>query len=182
MRAGGGRQKGSNFERWLAKVFAKWCGYKINRTPLSGGWGNKAEHGTSGDLVVERRYYKYFPFNVEAKKQEGWVLDDLLHNEKTKVKAWWQQCRADAKHSGKIPLLVMARNFVSPIIMIRTKDYSPDNLWTPLSDSFTISLTVGKRTEEMLIMCLDAFLASWPAPRLKKVRKVRSSSSKHRRR
>lgn len=181
MRPGGGRQKGSNFEREVAKIFAKWCGYKVSRTPLSGGWGGKAEHGTCGDLVVERRYYKKFPFCVECKKQEGWCLDDLLHNDKTKVKAWWQQCRADAKHVDKVPLLVMARNFVPPIVMMRQRDYSPDNLWTPLSDSFTIHLQVGKKNEEMLIMRLDDLLTSWPAPR-RKYPKASAPSFNHQRR
>jgi Holliday junction resolvase len=181
MRPGGGRQKGSNFERQLAKVFSDWCGYKINRTPLSGGWGNKREHGTCGDLVVERKYYDKFPFCVEAKKQEGWTLDDLIHNEKTKVKAWWQQCRADAKHVGKIPLLVMARNFVPPVIMMRQKDYSPEGLWTPLSDSFTFYMTTKKRSDEMLIMRLDDLLTSWPAPKLKHIKRPKAPQFPQRR-
>lgn len=172
MKPGGGRVKGSSFERKVAKMFSEWCGHKVNRTPLSGGWGNAAAHGTCGDLVVEKKYQKLFPFTIECKCHEKWCLDDLLHNEKSQIYKWWNQAKVEARHAKKIPLLVMARNFVQPIIFMRQADFSPGNLWTPLSDAFMFYLTkpgspIG---EEVLIMRLDAFLRTWPAPQKPKRR------------
>lgn len=124
MKPGGGRGKGSAFERQIAKVFEKWAresGVKVHikRTPLSGGWGNKAEFSTQGDLVCSN---KKFPFSVECKKQEKWYLEQILYNEKCKVFSWWDQCRRETSKK-KYPLLVFSKNHFPVLVMFKAKDY-----------------------------------------------------------
>lgn len=43
------RNKGSRFERTIAKAWESWTGYKFSRTPGSGGWAKAKD--AMGDLV-----------------------------------------------------------------------------------------------------------------------------------
>jgi len=113
------RTKGNRGELDVAQVFSKWSGELVRRTPGSGGWGGSKDFGTTADLVCNK---KAFPFHVEVKHREGWVLDDLVtgirsDHDKSIVK-WWEQCvescpktvTADETIFKKIPLLVFRRN------------------------------------------------------------------------
>ena len=106
------RRKGSSNELALAKLFKQWWGHgEWARTPLSGGWATKeAREGfrTCGDVITTA---EDFPFCLEAKKQEGWTVDNLLHNDKPVLLEWWQQV-VDETPEGMIPLLLASRNFV----------------------------------------------------------------------
>jgi hypothetical protein len=107
------KDKGSAFERKVAKILSEAFGVELVRTPMSGGWGRLE---TKGDLVTRDD----FPYHVECKKREGWNIDCLLSGKGTKeLENWWnqttEQCPAD-----KVPLLVFSKNF-SPIY-VRTKN------------------------------------------------------------
>lgn len=105
-----GRAKGSRNELVLAKLFEMWWGHgSFARTPMSGGWATPAHRDgfrTHGDIITTALD---FPFTVEAKKQEAWSLDALLHNEKCKVHEWYDQA-VKGTPRDVMPLLVATRN------------------------------------------------------------------------
>jgi len=122
MSQAGRKEKGAKFEREVAKMFRKYSGLELYRTPLSGGWG-KAK--TKGDLVAGEGVD--FPYFVECKKQEGWDLWNCLFEGKGPVQEWWAKAQQQAAEEGKIPLLVMAQRMRIPIL-IREWDGSADLL------------------------------------------------------
>lgn len=113
------RAKGSAYERRLCKKFSLWTGYKIVRTPASGGILK------TGDLCPkEPKHMVSFPFSVEAKNRERWDMTDLIKNVKLKkgIMSWWEQCVDDSLESGKVPLLVFTRNLDEDFIILRSDD------------------------------------------------------------
>jgi len=113
-------------------MFSRWSGEVVRRTPGSGGWSN-AKFGVTADLVCANRA---FPYSVEVKHRENWVLDDLVtgvrrEHDKSIVQ-WWKQCvdscprdaarqrdgiRRDAPFA-KLPLLVFRRNRQPWLVMM----------------------------------------------------------------
>lgn len=112
-----GKRKGNANERALAKLFAEWWGHgEWARTPMSGGWANKeVREGfrTCGDVITTA---PDFPFCLEAKKQEGWTLDQLIHNDACVVHAWWKQA-VEETPPGLVPLLIIARNHIPQAVV-----------------------------------------------------------------
>lgn len=115
------KRKGSGNERALAKAFQAWWGHgEWARTPASGGWATAATREafrTCGDIITTAND---FPFCVEAKKCEGWTLDQMLHNDKCIIYKWWDQV-VNETPPGLIPLLVAARNHHPPIAIFDEK-------------------------------------------------------------
>lgn len=165
MKKGGGRQKGSRFERDVAKLFAKWSGSDVNRTPLSGGWAKNAKHGVKNDLISTD---PNFPFGVECKNQEEWLIEHLLSNDKSKIFSWWKQVITETP-KGKIPLLVFHRNHSPIFTMITTRG------WKKMTSS---SRPMGvrwlgvrtKKTGRCFILVLKDFLKLVPYPHKEKKR------------
>lgn len=112
-----GRAKGSRNELVLAKLFKEWWGHgEWARTPMSGGWatpGHRDGFRTHGDIITTALD---FPFTVEAKKQEKWSLDALLHNEGCPVHAWYDQA-VKGTPRDVMPLLVAARNLIPQVVI-----------------------------------------------------------------
>ena len=70
------RNKGSGYERKIAKVLTEWWGEKFFRTPLSGGHQDMSqEMNVAGDIITKD---VNFPFHLELKKHEGWCLEQVL--------------------------------------------------------------------------------------------------------
>lgn len=114
------KNKGSNNERAIAKLFEAYWGHGTwARTPGSGGWStsnNREAFRTCGDIITTATD---FPFCIELKKQEGWTLDQLLHNEKCIIYQWWEQT-ITATPAGLVPLLIVARNHHLPVAIFHT--------------------------------------------------------------
>lgn len=160
MKRGAGRKKGSVFERKIAKIFSKWSGSDVNRTPLSGGWAKNAKHGVKNDLISTD---PNFPFGVECKHQEKWLIESLLHS-KVKIFAWWKQC-VDETPKGKIPLLVFHRNLSATFAMISLEGWRqlrgrtrPRGRWMMVKTELT---------GPCYILVLGEFLKQIPYPKAK---------------
>lgn len=91
MKRGGGRKKGSNFERQIAQIFRE----KFNldpkhcyRTPLSGGHF-AASRNDPGDLVFSAPFLRTLPSPVcvECKNQRDWRIGRFWENLKAR-KSW----------------------------------------------------------------------------------------------
>ena len=114
------RRKGSRIEREVARIFQEHLGGTWSRVPLSGGWANRAEFATCGDVITT---LKDFPFTVECKAVEGWHVEQLLTSpERCPIVDWWRQAVAQAQDAGKKPLLVFTRNFQPLFAVARTAD------------------------------------------------------------
>lgn len=110
-----GRRKGAVAEREVADLLeALWGqfepGAKFVRTPKSGGWGTpvlRGEFQTAGDLVTTS---PTFPFGVEVKRREGWVLKNVLAGRQSPIWAWWEQATIAAAEMKKAPILFLKKS------------------------------------------------------------------------
>lgn len=126
MRAGGGKEKGSEYERWTGKTLSLWVseGQRADlfaRNVLSGGSftnamknGATTEFGTPGDLMANHPMAFAFlsSFFVECKHYadlgfEAFLFDHEASSFLGKVLA---QCRKQAVQSNVWPLLVAKQN------------------------------------------------------------------------
>ena len=145
-----GRNKGSRFERKVAKVFGDWCGIELMRTPQSGGMSESFP----GDIMPKDKLTP-FPLMIECKHQEGWTMMGLVTEwpDYKCVMKWWKQCVAasiDYEHPT-IPLLVFKKNRTPMFAMIRWKDVVGMPLPPP------VILLTG----DIVVMLLDNFLETF---------------------
>ncbi len=111
------RRKGARAELEVCRLFQRALGGKWSRVPLSGGWANRAEFHTCGDVITT---LPDFPFTIEVKCVEGWHLEQLLTSpDQCPIAAWWRQACREAAEAGKAPLLVFTRNFQPLFAMCR---------------------------------------------------------------
>lgn len=89
------RNKGSSFERTIAKKFANAYGIELVRTPLSGGFAKNAEKADEfrGDVVAADDTID-FKLHVECKNTQKWNLP-----------AWLKQAQSDCPKK-RIPIVV----------------------------------------------------------------------------
>ncbi len=114
------RNKGSRAEREVCRLFQQHLGGTWSRVPLSGGWGNRRDFETCGDVITT---LPDFPFTIECKNAEGWHLEHLLtHPDTCLIARWWQQTCAEATEAGKKPMLVFTRNFQPLYVAVRSED------------------------------------------------------------
>lgn len=114
----GARNKGSSFERTIAKFMSGWWGGNFNRTPGSGGLRWDSAQSIAGDIVPPEGMN--FPFVIECKKHEGWILDHVLLNT-GEPKNWFAQVVMDArriKKYKKVPMLVFSKNRARNFVMV----------------------------------------------------------------
>lgn len=129
MKRGAGKNKGSVFERQIAKLFDIYWEVPKNtfwRTPNSGGWNEV------GDVYCRDKSIK-FPFIIECKAYKTLDLLRILKDrEKTKLYKWWLQVSAEAdvawsagrdKELCKRLLIIKVNNF--PILCMFAEEELP---------------------------------------------------------
>lgn len=118
MKAGGGRIKGSVFERKVAglivEAFSEFgiCKTDCYRTPLSGGHF-AASKKDPGDILMSPKLQKLFPFVIECKsyKKLQWDRMILSHQGVRGIMVkWWKQARKAALKTGGLPMVVFKQN------------------------------------------------------------------------
>lgn len=104
------RNKGSRFERTVAKAWESWSGYKFSRTPGSGGWAKAKD--AMGDLVcTDEKHSRRFAFSIECKNYQDIRFEHLLLGLKScKISSFWAQAVKDASKANRIPVLIMRYN------------------------------------------------------------------------
>ncbi len=143
------RNKGARCEREVCRLFAAALGGTWSRVPLSGGWGNRSDFHTCGDVITT---LPDFPFTIECKNAEGWHLEQLLTSpDKCPITAWWRQACRQASEAGKKPLLVFTRNFQPLFVVLRAADAAglPEG---------KAAARFSLEREHLLIMLLEASL------------------------
>ena len=116
----GSKNKGSNYERTVAKKFTDWwipAGSKaeFHRVPASGALQWADDHRVAGDIIAPDGYN--FPFVIECKKHEGWSIDHVMLDI-GEPKNWWAQVVTDARRVKRAPMLVFSRNRAKDFVMV----------------------------------------------------------------
>ena len=148
MRQGGGKAKGSAWERAVAKDLSQWYygdpNYLI-RSQSSGAMATVRGNGLipGGDIFQIKIGVKEFPFSVECKALKEFLIDDILFKrEKTISYKAWLQCIGDAEKTKKIPMLIGKGNRRDAYIIcpVGLKDIWFPNLLTCSNDEVIIAV------------------------------------------
>lgn len=123
MRKGGGKRKGSGFERYVCKALSRWVSNNSQiedlfwRSAMSGGRATVARkqgkdvrqagditavsptgHSLTEAWYIECKFYRRVNL-------EGWAV-----NNTGKLKKWWRTCLNNAKHHERKPMLIVKQN------------------------------------------------------------------------
>ena len=114
MRPGGGRAKGHNFEKEVARVIGDWwCEDPLAfwRSAGSGSRVHTAPTTYSGDVVPVKDEALPWPLHVEAKKDENWTFDGFIKRKETEpLYSHMAQCMHDLKKAERLGMLICSRN------------------------------------------------------------------------
>lgn len=113
------KQKGSEYERKIAKILSKYWGEDFHRTPMSGGLHWKDDNRVAGDIVTPPT--SIYPWTTECKKRQEWGFDQLLKGT-GEVEQWWKQALGDSVRVGLKPLVIFAKNFSPNYMMFEYED------------------------------------------------------------
>ncbi len=130
MRSGGGKSKGSAFERLIARELSNWLTQnkddkQLIRSVLSGGW-ERSKTGAegwrhAGDLAPNGPYGEAFRkvVAIECKHYREVNLWALWHDTDSKAPLWqwWGQAKDDATKGKVLPMLIFKANN-SPIMVM----------------------------------------------------------------
>jgi hypothetical protein len=116
-----GRNKGSGYERKIAKDLGEWWGEEFHRTPASGGLHWQKDNRVAGDIVTPPD--SVFPFTIECKKREGFDLEQLLKGTGD-IEDWWEQAVGDSERVESKPLLIFSKNRAPDYTMMRMEDFA----------------------------------------------------------
>lgn len=122
MRPGGGKRKGSAFERRIAEKIGEWLyddKFALWRTTNSGGRATVRSKAAlhPGDIGPAKGVARRFPLSVECKFTQTWSFQDLLTRPKTApLFKFWKQAE-DAAGKTFWPWLVFTRNHAPDFVM-----------------------------------------------------------------
>lgn len=134
MRAGGGKNKGSSYERWVCGKLSLWVtGGKIEdglwRSAMSGGRATvHLKRGTKiqqvGDICAVRPELHDFcaKFYIECKHVKSLDIESFLIRGKGLLAKFWKTACQEAKSHDRIPLIVARQNrthdlLISPLML-----------------------------------------------------------------
>lgn len=151
------KQKGSDYERKVAKILSDWSGREFHRTPMSGSlrWSN--DKRVVSDIVPSQDLVdKGWPFSIECKKVEGsqWEFSNFIEGTSMTLKDHWKQCCDDAKRENMIPMLVFSKNRRDTFIII-TRD-----VFSKLGINPKSYINLVHNDQDLIIMKLSDLLAS----------------------
>jgi len=115
------RNKGSEYERKIAKVLGAWWDEEFHRTPMSGGLHWAEDNRVAGDIVTPPT--SMYPWVTELKKREEWEFDHLLKGT-GEIEKYWQQVVRDSERTGMKPMLIFSKNHAPNYLMIDLYDYN----------------------------------------------------------
>lgn len=160
-----GRAKGKTGEREVAAFFAAWWGEhepgcRFVSTPLSGGFSTPAVRGdmkVAGDLCTNA---KQWPFTVEVKRREAFVLTRVFAGKPSPVWKWWRQAVRAAREEKRVPFLLFRKNRESEWMVMVPRRCFPK---VPSFDNWEVApLHVDVAGVLPLLTTWDAFRLSCP--------------------
>ena len=127
MRKGGGKHKGSGFERDMCRLLSSWWSSgETEEVFWRADSGGKAKTTKSmhlcGDLFQFNFDYPKLPCSVEAKfhKDFDWevLFEETVGSSTQNIINWWKQCSEDAKRAKLIPAMIFKKNFRQAFVML----------------------------------------------------------------
>jgi len=129
-RTGGGKQKGSAFERDICKRLSLWVSGGVDqdlfwRSAMSGGRATLARkkgvtlNRQAGDIcaVAPEGHALTNKFYLECKHYKDLQVGSFMLQDIGLLAKFWRETRAHAKPYGKLPLLIAKQNFV-PVMLV----------------------------------------------------------------
>lgn len=119
MKSGGGKAKGSSFERDVCKKLTIWVTgnekpYIFWRSPSSGAVATVSQSSNiSGDIIAVKEEGNFFTdiFSIECK--DGYPQADTMkifkHNKNDIIQEFWEQCIKDARTANKQGMLIFRK-------------------------------------------------------------------------
>lgn len=130
MRAGGGKTKGAEFERFVCKKLSLWItnGRKDDvfwRSAMSGGRAtigrgrSQKRSNQVGDIsAIGKEGIEFLnTFMVECKNYKDLNLASFLFKHSGKLFEFWEVAKKLAKKHDRIPLLICKQNLIPPFAM-----------------------------------------------------------------
>lgn len=106
-----GRDKGGRGERQAKAHLVEWWGCEFARTPGSGAFATITGMTDYAGDVRPVDSDEWFPFSVEVKNAEGWLVENMVKSDLGPLWQYWEQTVRQGKFEGKHPLLMFTRNF-----------------------------------------------------------------------
>lgn len=104
------KNKGSRFERSVAKYFTDWTGFTFGRTPYSGAY-HKSKDLSSDVMCTDEKHAHRCKLSIECKNYKDINFEHaLLGTKGSVIEKFWEQAKRDAERSSKVPILVMRYN------------------------------------------------------------------------
>jgi len=110
--------KGKRYERKIAHMICDTLGFKYELNPRMdrSGAGNRSDR--KGDIDKSDELAEIFPFHVECKNQEDWMIESFLNlsGPPKIVCGWIDQAIKDSK--GTPWMIVFSRNYVQDFVIV----------------------------------------------------------------
>ena len=162
MKKGGGKRKGSAFERKVAGLLDKWWKVPKNtfwRTVNSGGW---KQPGDITSKISEDGTLIKFPFIVECKHYNQIDIWKVLRSNNAKIIDWWKQVTNDQeKVQDKARLLIFRQNNSQILVAFNDLELNKlKNQYTtfPFVNTIRIDFYINKLPESIHILPWDVFI------------------------
>jgi hypothetical protein len=134
MKKGGGKGKGSTFERKVCGILSLWLSNGVRddllwRSAISGGRATVAEKAgkklahVSGDIcaVHPEGYPLVEAFFIECKHYRKLGFEALLFRSGGELWKFWQVALRKAKQQGKLPMMVVRQNGLPILFVVNDK-------------------------------------------------------------
>ncbi len=111
MKKGGGKEKGSSFERFISREFDTWWRVPPGtfwRTTNSGGW---IEPGDIAPRLRKGQEEIWWPFVVECKFYKSFDILSTLNRGSSIFWTWWKQVLREQIDSSKVGFLIFKKNY-----------------------------------------------------------------------
>src|SRR4030067_1921593 len=171
MKAGGGKAKGSSYEREIAKKLSLWltAGKRndcIWRTSNSGGQATVTKSDTQcGDLhAVRPEAQKFFDtFSLELKNYKELDFFQFFTGSKTEfiINKWWSQALGVATRANKEPLLIFKINRKTELLVYSNDRLFPTFFRKKLENNFYLPYMTICDSYNLILLPLDKFLENY---------------------
>ena len=145
MKAGGGKQKGGNFEREICRKLSLWLSANKRddlfwRSSLSGGratvafkkgkqnltqCGDISSIHPDGNVLTD-------PYLISCKFYSDLKIEGAVLGNKGGISQFWEECVMEAKRYNKKPILIAKQNNTKPFIGLSlesAQDFGVENRW-----------------------------------------------------
>lgn len=159
------KNKGSEFERKVAKMLTEWSGQEYHRTPMSGALHWKNDKRVVSDIVPPQDLVdRGWPFSLECKKVEDaqWEFSAFIEGTSMTLKDHWKQCYEDAQREQMIPLLIFSKNRRDTFVMMEHSVFENLGINPENHVNFVLShhnLVIMKFSEMLSLISVEELLS-----------------------